>query len=131
MRSLLDTSTRAGIPFALALAIGGCGASEPLTCDPPIPPYALYVNVRDSASGRPLAVGTSGTADAPGIHDTLTTMPGDSLTLYSAHNAPGTYQVVLQRAGYRTWAAAGVSVVWGKCGGGNVAVSARLQPLGP
>lgn len=105
-----------------------CDALRPVQCDPPVPPHALFVVVRDSTSGQYLAHGTVGTADAVGIHDTLIAYPSDSTTLYSAHNAPGTYRVVLRRPGYKDWVKDGIAVVWDRCGGGNVAVSARLQP---
>jgi len=70
----------------------------------------------------------AGTADAPGVHDTLITIGEDSATLFAAHNVPGTYRIMLRRPGYHDWAADGVKVEWGPCGGGNVAVGARLQP---
>jgi hypothetical protein len=93
-----------------------------------VPPHALFVIVRDSISGAFLTEGTIGTADAAGIHDTLVVHSGDSTALYSAHNQPGTYKIVLHRPGYQLWEKDGIAVVWGRCGGGNVGVLARLQP---
>jgi hypothetical protein len=119
------------VAVAAALVLGGCGIKEPGYCDPPVPPYELFVGMHDSLTSRPLARGTIGTADAPGVHDTLVTFGEDSTTLYSAHNAPGTYRVLLRREGYRDWIAEDVKVEWGRCGGDNVALGARLQPIAP
>lgn len=117
------------VTLAIASLLGACGINDPPFCDPPVPPNALYVGVRDSVSDRPLARGTIGTADAAGVHDTLITYGDDSTTLYSSRNVPGTYRVVLRRAGYRDWVAEGVRVEWGRCGGGNVGLAARLQAV--
>ena len=125
MTSLLSS---AGL-FALVSCIAACGDST--YCDPPVPPWALYVGVRDSITNAPLARGTIGTADAPGVHDTLITFGDDSATLFAAHNVPGTYRIMLRRSGYQDWVTDGVKVEWGRCGGGNVAVGARLQPISP
>jgi hypothetical protein len=116
-------------PSAFALCLAAC--SESTYCDLPVPPYAFYVGVRDSITNEPLARGTIGTADAPGVHDTLITIGDDSATLFAAHNVPGTYKIMLRRSGYRDWVTDGVKVEWGRCGGGNVAVGARLQPIAP
>ena len=127
----MATLVRSIVVLAAASGLGGCGINEPAHCDLPVPPYALFVGVRDSVTNRPLARGTIGTADAVGVHDTLVTSGDDSTTLHSAHNAPGTYRLVLRRAGYRDWVTEGVKVEWGRCGVSNVAVGARLQPLAP
>jgi hypothetical protein len=119
------------VTLGIASILGACGINDPPYCDPPVPPNALYVGVRDSVSDRPLARGTIGTADAAGVHDTLITYGDDSTTLYSSRNAPGTYRVVLRRAGYRDWVAEAVKVEWGRCGGGNVGLDARLQAIAP
>ena len=124
---------RAAIPcavFPISLLAAACGFGDP-PCDPPVPPFSMYVVVRDSLTARPLAKGTAGTADAIGVHDTLVTMGDDSTALYAAHNVPGTYRVTLRRPGYHDWVRDGIAVEWGRCGGGNVLVPARLQPLPP
>ena len=116
-------------PLVLAVCLAAC--RETTYCDLPVPPYAFYVRVRDSITNVPLARGTIGTADAPGVHDTLITFGDDSTTLFAAHNVPGTYVIMLSRPGYHDWVSGGVKVEWGRCGGGNVAVVARLQPIVP
>jgi hypothetical protein len=128
---MMSVAQRSIRPLAAAFCLGACGIGESTYCDLPVPPYALVIGVRDSVTNRPLARGTIGTADAPGVHDTLITMGDDSTGLVSAHNVPGTYSIVLRRPGYRDWTTDGVVVEWGRCGGGNVAVSARLQPILP
>lgn len=101
-------------------------------CDPQISPYALIVTVLDSSTARPIALQTTGTADAPGIHDTLLLFsPGDSARLHSSKNVQGRYRITLNQPGYRTWIAYGVNVVWSQCAGGNVAVVARMQGVTP
>lgn len=125
MKSLLSFAA----PLAAVLSLVACADST--YCDLPIPPYAFYVGVHDSITNQPLARGTIGTADAPGVHDTLITFGDDSATLFAAHNIPGTYRIMLRRDGYHDWVTDGVKVEWGRCGGGNVAVGARLQPIAP
>ena len=101
-------------------------------CDPQISPYALIVTVLDSSTARPIALQTTGTADASGVHDTLLLFsPGDSARLHSSKNVQGRYRITLDRPGYRTWIAYGVNVVWSQCAGGNVAVVARMQAVTP
>jgi hypothetical protein len=126
----MKTLSRSIVSLAAASLLGACHLDEP-GCDPQIPPYALSVVVRDSVSNRSLARGTIGTADAAGVHDTLVAFGEDSTTLYSAHNVPGTYRIMLRRVGYHDWIAEGVKVEWGRCGGGDVGVLARLQPIAP
>jgi len=122
----------AGLTFWLAMSAlaAGCGLPDP-PCDPPVAASSIFVVVRDSLTARPLAKGTAGTADASGVHDTLVTIGDDSTTLYAAHNVPGVYRVTLRHEGYRDWVRDGIAVEWGRCGGGNVLVAARLQPLAP
>jgi hypothetical protein len=112
----------ARIFVGLAVGLVGSGCSDPLICDPPVPPFALYVTVRDSISARPLAIGTVGTADSSGVHDTPISFSTDSLSLYAAHNAAGVYRVMLQQPGCRPWSVDNVDVEWSRCGGGGVAV---------
>jgi hypothetical protein len=109
----------------LVLAVPVIGCHE-ITCDL-APPYAIYVAVRDSVTGRPIALGTTGTVEAFGTRDTL--LAGDSLYLYSSRNVPGNYRVELMHPGYAPWMQDNVAVVHGPCGGGNVGVYARLRPL--
>jgi hypothetical protein len=122
---------RLNLCLVIPAALAACGGPEITPCDLPVAPYALYVIVRDSVTNQPRAIGTAGTADAPGVHDTLVAFPPDSLTLYSKQNVPGTYTVRLWCDGYADWVTNGVEVVWGRCGGGHVRVVARLQPLTP
>ncbi len=82
-------------------------------------------------TGRGAALGAWGTADAPGIHDTLINFGNDTLTLYSRYNAPGIYRVDLHRSGYQDWTASGVKVEGSECGPSTAVVHARLQPLMP
>ena len=120
-----------------AVLASACSDSDTIVqrtgvCDPQISPYALIVTVLDSTTARPIALQTTGTADASGVHDTLLLFsPGDSARLHSSKNVQGRYRITLDRPGYRTWIAYGVNVVWSQCAGGNVAVVARMQAVTP
>lgn len=110
----------------------GVTSQAGLMCQRQIAPYGLIVAVTDSVSGQPIALRTFGSASASTLHDTLVPYgPGDSLRLHSAKNEEGRYRITLDQPGYHTWTAYGVSVMWSACAGGNVAVTARLQPITP
>jgi hypothetical protein len=117
--------------IALLAACGdGVTSHRTQNCDPQISPYALIVTVLDSITAQPIALQTIGTADAPGVHDTLLLFsPGDSARLHSSKNVQGRYRITLDQPGYRTWIAYGVNVVWSQCAGGNVPVVARMQAV--
>jgi hypothetical protein len=91
-------------------------------------PIAIKVDVRDSVSGRALADSASGTLRAGATTDTLVRQ--DSLTLAGGRQV-GTYDISIQRPGYRGWTRLGVAATQtGVCGGVlPVDVSARLQSL--
>jgi hypothetical protein len=95
-----------GSAFAAA-----CGRNDGATGPGPIDyctataPIAISIAVRDSASGRALADSASGTVRLGTATDTL--FHADSLTLFGGRQT-GTYDVTVQRAGYRTWTRLGV-----------------------
>jgi hypothetical protein len=131
--SLVGAACRAAVCGVVAACSGGDVTSQTgLMCVPQIAPYALIVSVTDSITGRPIALRTTGIADAPAVHDTLVLYsPGDSLRLHSLRDEQGRYRITLDQPGYHTWIAYGVNVMWGACSGGNVQVAARLQPIAP
>src|ERR1039457_635355 len=95
-----------GIAFAAA-----CGRYDGVTNPGPLAyctataPIAISIAVRDSASGRALADSASGTVRLGTVTDTL--LHVDSLTLIGGRQT-GTYDVTVQRSGYRTWTRLGV-----------------------
>jgi len=123
----------------LALAGGvvcaaACGRTDGVTNPGPVAyctavaPVAISITVRDSASGRALADSASGTARLGTVTDTLLHL--DSLTLIGGRQM-GTYDVMVQRAGFRTWTRTGVPATQANACGGvqTVKLIARLQSL--
>src|SRR4051812_24466878 len=95
--------------LTLGVILSACSIDEN-RCDLPVVPFPLQINVRDSVTGRGVALGAWGTVDAPGIHDTLVNFGNDTLTLYSRSGATGIYRVDLHRTGYQDWAVSGIKV---------------------
>jgi hypothetical protein len=118
-----------GLLTALTAVIVSACHPDRIYCDLPINPFPLQVNVRDSVTGRWVALGAWGTVDAPGIHDTLINFGNDTLTLYARNGAAAVYRVDLHRDGYQDWTVSGVKVEGGECGPASVLVNARLQPM--
>jgi hypothetical protein len=88
---------------------------------------AISVTVRDSVSGRALADGATGTLRNGEATGAL--FHRDSLRL-TGGGTVGTYDVTIERAGYRTWTRTGVQVNQSLACGGPVTVelTAPLQP---
>ena len=125
--------------FALALSAGILGTScarhdaagsilGPVDFCTAVRPVAVVVDVRDSVSLQAIAVGASGTIQLGAATDTL--LHADSLTLFGG-TALGTYGVMVQHAGYRTWTRTGVKVTQtGACGSPVPAhLTALLMPM--
>ena len=124
------------INILLALAGGAafaaaCGRNDGVTaiayCTATAP-IAISITVRDSASGRALADSASGTVRLGAVTDTL--LHADSLTLIGGRQT-GSYDVTVQRAGYRTWTRLGVQATQPNACGGveTVKLIAGLQSL--
>jgi hypothetical protein len=107
---------------------GGMLSSVPNAACSATRPIALAITVRDSISGRALADSASGSFRVDAITDTL--MRYDSLTLIGGPIV-GSYDVTVQRPGYRTWTAFGISATQTReCGGvAPVKLTAPLQRL--
>ncbi|MFI5243037.1 MAG: hypothetical protein ACHQRL_08515 [Gemmatimonadales bacterium] len=117
--------------LTLSAACAKSGASDltgPVAYCTAVAPIALVVTVRDSVSGRALADSASGSFRVSATTDTLLHL--DSLTLIGGRDK-GTYDVTVQRAGYRTWTRSGISAMkTTTCGGvAPVALAAMLQRL--
>jgi hypothetical protein len=99
---------------------GACSATES---------YAVRIAVRDSISGRALADSASGHFTVDATTDTL--FHWDSLTLAGGLMV-GSYDVTVQRPGYKTWTKLGISATktTPPCGSvESVNVTAALQKL--
>lgn len=103
--------------YATGTPVGYCTATRPI---------AISVSVRDSASQHAAADSASGSLQSALGVDVLER--GDSLTLFGGTKL-GTYDVTIQRAGYRTWTRLGVPVSHtGSCGNPTtVSLTALLQ----
>lgn len=76
----------------------------------------IIVEVRDATTGAPAAVGATGTIRSGGFVSALVLpAPGEALKLYSS-GGPATYDVLVQKSGYRDWQRNGVYVRGGHCG---------------
>jgi hypothetical protein len=82
---------------------------------------AIEVEIRDAATGSPLAQAASGVVRDGAFTDSLSPArslssdPSSLLSLSAAGERPGTYSVEVQRSGYRTWTATNVSVGRNAC----------------
>jgi hypothetical protein len=87
---------------------------------------ALRVDVRDAATGKPLAwrarlitLRDNGRADTASLGDGSIIPPGDTaafLTIAANTFAAATYKVTVERAGYEDWVRDGVRVAGDDCG---------------
>ena len=129
-RSIRDCSRVAPVRVAilaasLALA-AGCRLYD--NC-PQSSREALDITIVDSISGLPMANGSTVTISDGSSQQTIA-IPATPLTttIASASDRPGTYNIVVQRAGYRDWTRNGVQVQSDGCLPVTVAVTARLMP---
>lgn len=122
---------------ASVLALTACDGDD----DPLIPcprtlsiaaPPALVVEVTDSVTGAARAHEATGTAVTGSTVVPLVPGPQDAVgipTLF-AYGPPGSYTVLVTRAGYAPWAVSGVRVEDGGCRAPQtVNLRARLQPI--
>jgi hypothetical protein len=112
--------------------VGAC--SSPFTsgdCTLTIRP-AITVEVREMASGRPLADSAAGVARSGAYVDSLKPFMSDSvgtLTALQAYGPAGTYRVELRRPGFQDWVREGVRVTANRCGDNTVALRADLAVI--
>jgi hypothetical protein len=129
----LKTVIALTVTIATAAACGKSDASHatgpvPLEYCSAVAPVALAITVRDSISGQALADSASGSFRVDALSDTLIHV--DSLQLYGGRQT-GTYDVTVQRSGYKTWTRLGVvSTKTSACGGVEpVQLTAAMQRL--
>jgi len=117
------------------LAVSGsvlvAGCSSPLTsgeCTLILRP-AITVEVRELATGRPLADSATGVARMGTYVDSLKPFTRDTsgkLTGLQAYGPAGTYRVELARPGFEAWVRDGIRVTANPCGDNTVSLRADL-----
>lgn len=118
------------ILLSVAALLTGCDLNGTL-CPQSVEP-AIRVEVRDATAGTPAAEGASGLVRDGAYADSLRVTGGDSsgaFILSAAEGRAGTYDVLVEKAGYRVWSQTGVRVRSGECGVATVTLQARLEPL--
>jgi hypothetical protein len=120
------------VAAACAAAItASCGlASEPYLCTASVEP-AVIVEIRDARSGAPLAAEARGVVRDGAYVDSLRPAESSGVALYSrraADERAGTYAIEVQRIGYQTWTASGISVGRGDCHVETRRVTASVVP---
>jgi hypothetical protein len=93
--------------------------------------YGLIVEVRDSVTGEPAAVGARLVARDGAYADTSKQLPDpytDPLVLHAAGERAGWYDVSVKKAGYSDWRRTPVRVTKDDCHVRTVRLAARLQP---
>lgn len=115
----------AGLPL-----LGGCEWIG-VAC-PDVGSYAVNVEVRDAVTGVPATEGAILIVQEGEYADTVQGGPGAPPVLAAAPERPGTYNVLVQKAGYQDWTRQDVRV---RRGGGcdrlkSARLTANLQPMG-
>jgi hypothetical protein len=86
----------------------------------------LFVEVREAATGTPLAAGTSVTASAGEYQEQLQA-DLDGLTFYGLHERPGVYELRITHAGYRSVILPQVTLQQGPCHVETRTIAVALQ----
>ncbi len=111
LKTHLPALSLGGMAFILTASCN----SEATLCPQWIPPPIL-VEVRDGATRLPAAQGATGWIQNGAYTAPLAPATPSELLVLAATGGPGTYAVVVQKAGYRTWVKDGVYVRGSKCG---------------
>ena len=113
------------LAIVAALLAQGCGEPNDLCLTEPT--YGITLLVRDSVTTIGAAAGARATARDGPTFVVLYRLPFDSLQFRGVGDA-GSYDVVVTKPGYRTWARSDVRVVRGPCGVGCSTIDVLLQP---
>ncbi len=113
-----------------SVGVVGCGSSEVLC--PPLPPWAVAVDVRDSVTDASLVEGARGAVQLDARVDSLRPQPIYLFpdTALVGGESEGIVEVRVERAGYAPWIAGGVRtrLVGSPCSSWDTqALTARLQ----
>ena len=90
----------------------------------------ISIRVLDSVSGNPISCGARAVVTASGYSETVENPAGpgclDTLPLFAAGERPGTYSVMVSRAGYRDLVVSNVDVTANVCHVNTVYLDALL-----
>lgn len=119
----------------LLLPLGdGCGLPDEVVCwAASVIMPAITVDVRDSVTGAPAALGALGIARGASVVDTMRVW--DQADSANAHQlrtqraGTGTFTVTIAKAGYTMWRRDSVLVTGDKCGPTTTMLSALLKPV--
>lgn len=118
------TCALAGMVFLTTACYEGSG---PLACTD-VFVYGITVAVLDADSGRPVAdEATLTLQDGPYVETVTSSWDGRSLS--GAGERAGTYDLAIERPGYRSWSRSGIVVNADECHVRGVSLDARLEPL--
>ena len=118
------------ISFVLALVTILCGCDLGGTVCPQSVEPAIRVEVRDAATGAAAAEDATGFVRDGAYTDSLRVTGGDSsgaFIMSAAEERAGTYDVFIEKAGYRNWMQSGVRVRSGECNVMTVTLQAQLE----
>jgi hypothetical protein len=126
--------------FSLALGLvilllTGCGDTivDPVAC-PAIVEPAIVVEVRNARTGAPEADSALGVLRDGDYVDTMrvtgVTSEGTPLSLQGALERAGTYDVQIEKEGFRPWTRENVTVESGECGPQTRRLTAELTSVG-
>ncbi|MHB8839970.1 MAG: hypothetical protein ACYC7F_13585, partial [Gemmatimonadaceae bacterium] len=96
----------------------------------------IVVEIRDAATGQPLAASAHGAVQDHEYVDSLVpagfrdTSYVSMFSRQAAYERPGTYSVRVQLAGYRNFDTTGIRVLKAPCHVKTVHLDARLSPTG-
>ena len=103
---------------------------------PGITPPAISVEVRNAVTNAPEAQNARGRLIEGSYVDSMkvdqsTTYQGESvpLVLEGAKGRPGTYTVLIEKRGFRSWSRSGVEVGKDECGVNTRRLEAELEPI--
>jgi hypothetical protein len=131
MRILCPVALALLLPLACTNPFGGG-----IACTDDIRP-AIEVEIRDAATGAPLAQAAIGVVRDGAFADSLrparflNSDPASMVSRQAAGERPGTYSAEVQRGGYQKWTASNVSVERDRCHVETRTLRADLVPVAP
>lgn len=126
----------AALVLTWAASLGACELPFDQECHTEVR-YAIEAEVRDARTGEPAAQGATGWVRDGTFADTMQLAGGFQIapdsavytTVAAALGRPGTYDVLIQKTGYRDWTASNVRARRGRCTVETVRLRAALVPI--
>jgi hypothetical protein len=113
------------------LLVMGCDFGNKVC--PSIVEPAVVVEVRNAATDAPEAQNADGILVEGSYIDTMhvktETKDGIPLALAGGMGRAGTYAILIEKTGFKTWMRAGVHVDDGTCGPETETLTARIEPI--